>query len=184
MKYLINVAVLAAMALSAGTVANAQIVGPPNVTHPGCQTFKSNGYAFNAYPAALNTTLSFNSISTITGNIYGQNWISGLPETRVLNANTDWHNGGYAGGSFGTTGGWNSSFHYSGGAVIANGKDLIDIRFGSQDGISPGKANSPKGTQPLYIVQRNRDMAKKNDGMTLAGFDLKICGILPGPQDQ
>lgn len=180
MKYLINAVALAAMALATGTMAQAQL-GPGNITHPGCQTVKSNGYAFNAYPAALNTTLDFLSISTITGNVYGQNWISGLPETRVLGANTDWHNGGYAGGSFGTTGGWNSSFHYSGGTGIANGKDLIDIRFGAQDGLSPNKANSPKGTQPLYIVQRNRDMAKKNDGMTLAGFDLKICGVLPGP---
>ncbi len=184
MKYMIKTAALAAMALVIGTAATAQVNGPPNATHGGCQTFKSNGYAFNAYPAALNTTLSFISISTITGNVYGQNWKSGMPETRALTATTDWHDGGYGAGQFGTTGGWKSSFHYSGGTGIPNGKDLIDIRFGAQDGLSPGKANSPKGTQPLYIVQRNRDMGKKNDGMTLAGFDIKICGVLPGPQDQ
>ncbi len=183
MRRIITILSTAMFSIFAGTALQAQSQ-QTNTTHGGCLQYKSNGYAFDGYPAALNTTLSFISISTITGNIYGQNWKSGLPETRALNTATDWHNGGYGGGQFGATGGWMSAFFYSGPAAIANGKDLIDIRFGSQDGLSPSKTSAPTGTQHLYIVQRNRDMAKKNDGMTLAGFDLKICGILPGPQDQ
>lgn len=183
MKKLIGALIAGAVLLSA-TSAMAQNLGQGNLTHNHCNTYKNNGTAFNAYPSALNTKLDFLTITAITGTIYGQNWKTGLPEQRALNAATDWHNGGYLGGSFGTTGGWGSAFFYSGGTGIANGKDLIDVRFGAQDGLSPGKAKSPTGTQHLYIVQRNRDMAKKNDGMTLAGFDLKICGMVNGPPDE
>jgi hypothetical protein len=160
-----------------------------NLTHGECIAYKSNGYAFNAYPAMLNVKLPFVSIDTITGTVYGQNWKSGLPDQRPLGAATDWHNGGYLGTGFGTTGGWKTSFFYNGAAGVPNTKDLIDLRFGAQDGISPGKGN-PNGTtamfsstQPLYIVQRNRDSAQRAEGMTLAGFDIKICGMVPGPQN-
>ena len=99
---MLSIAMLATCAETA-TLAQSQ---QANTTHGGCLSYKSNGYAFDGYPSALNTTLSFISISSITGNVYGQNWKSGLPETRALNASTDWHNGGYLGGSFGATGGF------------------------------------------------------------------------------
>ena len=183
-KSLITILTAAAAIALTASGAHAQLQ-QANETHGECKQFQNDGTAYNGYPAKLNATLYFNSISSISGTIYGQNWKSGLPEQRNITT-ADWRNGGYLGGSFGNTGGWKSAFFYVGakppsGQEFAKGKDIFDIRFGAQDGLSPGKASSPKSTQPLYIVQRNRDMALKNDGMTLAGFNLTICGVVDGP---
>jgi hypothetical protein len=145
-----------------------------------CENYASDGYAYNAYPAKNNADLSkFKyGITSITGTIHGQNWTTGMPDTRAISTTgTNWQNGGYLSSNQGPTGGWKSAFFNGSNTTnFATGTDLIDIRFGANDGIHPGKSKAPSGTQPLYVVQRNRDMGQKNKGITLAGFKLTICG--------
>ncbi len=153
----------------------------PVVTAPlVCQTFASNANPYG-YVGVANVDLGsvFASIDTIEGTISGNR--SNGPATITLPKNAPngmWGNQGYLSPPWGNTGGWKSYMGYLGGAYPGTPlmmMDVVDVRFGTDDGIHPGKASVPQGVQGLYVVQRNEHgHAPMKLGIT--GFNLKICG--------
>jgi hypothetical protein len=153
----------------------------PVVTAPlVCQTFVSNANPYG-YVGMANVDLGsvFASIDTIEGTISGNR--SNGPATITLPKtapNGMWGNQGYLSPPWGNTGGWKSYMGYIGGGYPGTPlmmMDMVDVRFGTDDGIHPGKASVPQGVHGLYVVQRNeRGHAPMKLGIT--GFNLKICG--------
>ncbi len=153
----------------------------PVITAPlVCQTFVSNGNPYG-YVGVANVDLGsvFTSIDTIEGMISG-NRTNGaatisLPKTAPTGM---WGNQGYFSPPWGSTGGWKSYIGYLGGTypgVPLMMMDVIDVRFGRDDGIHPGKATVPQGVQGLYVVQRNQT-GHAPLKLNITGFNLKICG--------
>ncbi len=145
-----------------------------------CQTFISNATPYG-YVGVANVDLGavFDSIDTISGTIGG---------TRTTGASTltisatppagKWRNQGYKVPAWGPTGGWTSYTEYLGGAPSGPPMmqtDVIDVRFGTDDGLNPGKAQVPQGVQGLYVVQRN-ETGHAPLRLTIQRFNLTICG--------
>jgi hypothetical protein len=143
-------------------------------THPtplNCLSFTSNGQGpgssrFIAHNGA--TLASLGNIGSITGRIWGATSSDGNLRTINLTANSAWQGQGYQ--SSGPTGGWHTLLV----GTAPNYVDAIDLRFGTKDGIHPGKARVPQGTDSLYVVQRNTKNAEVR--MNIQGFDLTVCG--------
>ena len=119
-----------------------------------CRNFAPNG-SFYGYQADLNVDLagSFSSIDEIYGvatTASGHNIL--LQKTSPAGS---WIDQGYgpsaAGGQYYATGGW---LTFNGNPSLPASTSGLDVRFGSADGISPGKTTVPTGTQALYMVDR------------------------------
>ncbi len=145
-----------------------------------CQTFISNATPYG-YVGVDNVDLGavFDSIDTISGTIGG---------TRTTGASTltipasppvgKWRNQGYKVPAWGPTGGWTSYTEYLGGAPSGTAQmqtDVIDVRFGRDDGINPGKTMVPQGVHGLYVVQRN-ETGHAPLKLNIQNFNLTICG--------
>ncbi len=158
----------AAPALTEPTVA---IVAKP--TPLNCLNFTSNGQGpgssrFIAHNGA--TLGSLGSIGSITGRIWGATSSDGSLRTINLTANSVWQGQGYQ--SSGPTGGWQTLMVGTAPSYV----DAIDLRFGTKDGIHPGKEVVPQGTDSLYVVQRN---TKNPDvRINIQGFELTVCGAV------
>jgi hypothetical protein len=136
-----------------------------------CLNFAHNGQGpgSNRFVAHNGASLgSLGSISTITGRIWGVTSSDGSLRTINLTANSLWQGQGYQ--SSGPTGGWQTLMV----GTAPNYVDAIDLRFGTKDGIHPGKAKVPQGTDSLYVVQRNTKNADVR--MNIQGFELTVCG--------
>ena len=149
-----------------------------------CQTFIDNGMPFGYVgTTGVNLGATFSTVDSIEGTVSGTR-TSG-PDTVNLPASPHasmWQNQGYFVPAWGPTGGWKSFARYLGGTLPTNlsqaaplMQDVIDVRFGSNDGIYPGKASVPQGTDALYVVQRNRT-GHSPLRLTPQHFSLKICG--------
>ncbi len=176
-----------AIALMASTIAVAPLPAMAQAQSPQmnaagqvCQTFVSNAMPYG-YVGVDNVNLGavFSSIDTINGMISG---------TRTTGASTmtipasppagKWRNQGYKVPAWGPTGGWTSYTEYLGGAPSGTPlmqTDVIDVRFGRDDGINPGKAQVPQGVQGLYVVQRNQT-GHAPLKLAIQKFTLTICG--------
>jgi hypothetical protein len=145
-----------------------------------CQTFNSNAMPYG-YVGVANVDLGsvFSTIDTISGTISGNR--SNGPATVALpkiTPNGMWGNQGYFVPAWGSTGGWKSYIGYLGGTYPGTATsmlDVIDIRFGTDDGIHPGKAIVPQGVQGLYVVQRN-EHGHSPLRLEIKNFNLTICG--------
>ncbi len=132
---------------------------PPQTTASGkvCQAFISNATPYG-YVGVDNVDLGsvFSSIDTISGTISGTRTTG--PSTLTIPVSPPagkWRNQGYLVPAWGPTGGWSSYTEYLGGAPSGPPMmqtDVIDVRFGTDDGINPGKAQVPQGVQGLYVV--------------------------------
>lgn len=141
------------------------------VAPANCLNFAHNGQGpgSNRFIAHNGASLgSLVSIGTITGRIWGVTSSDGSLRTINLTANSLWQGQGYQ--SSGPTGGWQTLMV----GTAPNYVDAIDLRFGTKDGIHPGKARVPQGTDSLYIVQRNTKNADVR--MNIQGFELTVCG--------
>lgn len=165
-----------------------------------CQNIKSDSLFWGYHAKAqINLSEAFSKIDTIDGEIRGLR--EGRRDKIILEKRKDplvWQSGGY--GNWGPTGGWQSIItwrdksdlnkmalgtHEGNVQSMPNIIDQIDIRFGVNDGLSPGKAIVPQGVDSLYVVQRNIDyrkdgklIDKPNSEMSLQieSFDINICG--------
>jgi hypothetical protein len=136
-----------------------------------CLRFANNGHGpgSSRFVAHNGANLgSLGSISTITGRIWGATSSDGSLRTINLMASSVWQGQGYQ--SSGPTGGWQTLMVGSAPSYV----DAIDMRFGTKDGIHPGKARVPQGTDSLYVVQRNTKNAEVR--MNIQGFELTVCG--------
>ena len=133
-----------------------------------CRNFAPNG-SFYGYQADLNVDLagSFSSIDEIYGvatTASGHNIL--LQKTSPAGS---WIDQGYgpsaAGGQYYATGGW---LTFNGNPSLPASTSGLDVRFGSADGISPGKTTVPTGTQALYMVDRG--------STAISNFNLTVCG--------
>lgn len=155
---------------------------PPQAAASGkvCQTFFSNATPYG-YIGVDNVDLGavFSSIDTITGTLYGTR-PSGA-STLTISASPpsgQWRNQGYLVPAWGPTGGWSSFTAYLGGTQSGpplSQVDVVDVRFGTNDGINPGKTQVPQGTHGLYVVQRN-EIGHAPLRLTIQRFNLTICG--------
>lgn len=143
----------------------------PAATH--CLNFAHNGQGpgssrFIAHNGASLDSLG--SINTITGRIWGATSRDGSLRTVNLTANSVWQGQGYQ--SSGPTGGWQTLMV----GTAPDYVDAIDLRFGTKDGIHPGKTRVPQGTDSMYVVQRNTKNAEVR--MNIQGFELTVCGTV------
>ncbi len=155
---------------------------PPVVTgNQVCQTFNSNATPYG-YVGVANVDLGavFSAIDTISGTISGSR--TNAPNTTVTLPKAAptgmWGNRGYLVPPWGSTGGWKSYMGYLGGGYPGQPlmlMDVIDVRFGTNDGIHPGKAQVPQGVQGLYVVQRN-EHGHAPLKLAIKSFSLTICG--------
>lgn len=145
-----------------------------------CQTFISNAMPYG-YVGVNNVDLGsvFSSIDTISGQIRGTR--TNGPDTINIPVTAPvgmWGNQGYLVPAWGSTGGWKSFIRYLGGSypgAIQLMQDVIDVRFGTDDGIHPGKGIVPPGVQGLYVVQRN-ETGHAPLRLNIQSFSLTICG--------
>lgn len=162
---------------------------------PICLKVK-NDSLFWGHPAAKTVNLAqiFRTIDTIDGEISGTR--ENAPATIKIEkqaATKNWSNGGYYIPAWGPTSGWKSYFNWANEEnpremtqfSKSNIMDHIDVRFGVNDGIFPGKAIIPQGEDSLYLVQRNISYTKGGKVITppnayksirIENFELNICG--------
>lgn len=151
-----------------------------------CETYVSNGRPFGYVgTTGVNLGAKFSSIESVTGTVTGTRTTGADTITMPGNPHASmWQNQGYFVPPWGPTGGWKSFVQYLGKITPAPASmagaalmitDIVDVRFGTQDGIYPGKASVPQGIDSLYVVQRN-ERGHAPLRLTPTDFNLKICG--------
>ena len=148
-----------------------------NAAGQTCQTFNSNAMPYG-YAGVNGVDLGsvFSSITSVSGTISGTRPAG--TSTLTLGGAAQWRNAGYLSPPWGPTGGWSSHVTYINGGTTYNAQavlDVIDVRFGTDDGINPGKAQVPQGVQPLYVVQRN-EAGHAPMRLNIQQFAITICG--------
>lgn len=137
-----------------------------------CLDFASNGVGPGSSKYIAHNGASLQQLASITrieGTVRGKTAAEpDKPVSLKLDAAANWRDSGYAGR--GPTGGWLSWAS----SLDTNPDNLLDIRFGPRDGISPGKASVPAGEQSLYLVQRNTKNVQALQSFD--SFTLQVCG--------
>lgn len=173
-------ALVAAVVSVSATPVYAQAQPPVVTGNQVCQTFNSNAMPYG-YVGVANVDLGsvFSSIDTINGTISGTRPAGPVTITLPKAAPTGmWGNRGYFVPPWGPTGGWKSYSGYMGGKYPGQATllmDVIDVRFGTNDGIHPGKAQVPQGVQGFYVVQRN-EHGHAPLKLAIISFSLTVCG--------